>query len=75
MEALETHLEQHGDSMGPCDAGAAASSTPDARPAEDTPAEPPAQAAASESACACPRPGIWRVTNLDGYMDFNIDEQ
>ena len=26
----------------------------------------------SESACACPRAGVWRVTNLDGWMECNV---
>ena len=24
------------------------------------------------SECACPKPGVWRVTNLDGYMECNV---
>ena len=26
----------------------------------------------TEAACACPKPGVWRVTNLDGYMECNV---
>ena len=55
--ALAAHLE-HGDRLGPCEA---------ADPAE---VREPAPAAAS--ACVCPRPGVWRVTNLDGWMECNV---
>jgi hypothetical protein len=52
--ALETHLD-HGDSIGACD--------PEQTVELREPAPQPA------SACACPTPGVWRVTNLDGYME------
>jgi len=26
----------------------------------------------SQSACACPKAGVWTVTNLDGYMECNV---
>ena len=26
----------------------------------------------TESACACPKPGVWEVTNLDGHMECNV---
>ena len=43
----------HGDSIGPCES------------------EPVAEVreSAASSACTCPRSGVWRVTNLDGYME------
>jgi hypothetical protein len=46
----------HGDSVGACD---------------------PAQTGkeretGGQSACACPRAGVWRVKNLDGWMECNV---
>lgn len=52
--ALAAHLE-HGDRLGPC--GTAPSA--DVR---DYPAPAP-------SACTCPKAGVWRVTNLEGWME------
>ncbi len=46
----------HGDHVGPCESA------------------PPVEArdSGSESACVCPRPGVWRVKNLDGWMECNV---
>ena len=55
--ALSAHLE-HGDRVGACDA-------------EQT-VELRESGYQSESACACPRHGVWRVTNLDGWMECNV---
>ena len=55
--ALSAHLE-HGDRVGACD------STQTVEVHES--------GSQSESACACPRAGVWRVTNLDGYMECNV---
>jgi hypothetical protein len=33
------------------------------------PAQPPG---VRPSACICPRPGVWRVTNLEGWMECNV---
>ena len=46
----------HGDYVGVCD------STQTAKVGE--PLHPPA--------CICPRAGVWRVTNLEGYMECNV---
>ena len=32
----------------------------------------PTTGRASASACACPRAGVWRVKNLDGWMECNV---
>lgn len=55
--AVSTHLD-HGDSVGACES--------------DQTAESRTSGLRSESACACPRPGVWRVTNLDGWMECNV---
>ena len=52
--ALSTHLD-HGDSLGACESAQPIAARATGRP--------------SASACTCPRPGVWRVTNLDGYME------
>ena len=51
--ALETHLE-HGDRVGPCDAAQAGQARGSESPVS--------------SACICPRAGVWRVTNFEGWM-------
>jgi len=55
--ALDTHLD-HGDHLGACD--------PAVTIGDDDPVRPP------QSACACPRAGVWRVTNLEGWMECNV---
>ena len=55
--AVSAHLD-HGDRVGACDS----EQTVELRESGDQ----------SESACACPRPGVWRVTNLDGWMECNV---
>ena len=46
----------HGDSLGPCETPPVAQQRPSGKP----------------SACACPRADVWRVTNLDGWMECNV---
>jgi len=46
----------HGDHLGACES----EQTAEVRESGD------------ESACACPRAGVWRVTNLDGWMECNV---
>ena len=55
--ALGAHLD-HGDHVGACDT----------EPAVEVrePGDP------TRSACICPKPGVWRVTNHEGYMECNI---
>ena len=55
--ALQAHLD-HGDHVGACES--------DPPPADVRESGPRA-----DSACICPRPGVWRVTNLDGWMECN----
>jgi len=55
--ALDVHLD-HGDHLGACD--------PAVTVEVDDPVRP------SQSACACPRAGVWRVTNLEGWMECNV---
>jgi len=55
--ALSTHLD-HGDVVGACD------STPTAAVGE--------AGYRSQSACTCPKAGVWRVKNLDGWMECNV---
>jgi hypothetical protein len=55
--ALSAHLD-HGDLVGACDT----EQTVEVRESEYQ----------SESACTCPRPGVWRVTNLEGWMECNV---
>ena len=55
--ALETHLA-HGDRKGACDS----EPTITMSITKDRPA----------AACACPRAGVWRVKNLDGWMECNV---
>ena len=52
--AVATHLD-HGDHLGACDSAV----TEAVRDSGDT----------SLSACTCPRAGVWRVTNLEGWME------
>jgi len=59
--AVGAHLD-HGDRLGACDS--AQTHTVDVETSEhQTP---------SASACACPRAGVWRVTNHDGYMECDM---
>jgi hypothetical protein len=55
--ALGAHLD-HGDLVGACD------SAPTVEVRESGSQAP--------SACACSRPGVWRVKNLDGWMECNV---
>jgi len=55
--ALPAHLD-HGDRVGACDPGQAV--------------EVGESGAQPQSACACPRQGVWRVKNLDGWMECNM---
>lgn len=55
--AVEAHLE-HGDYLGACD--------PEVIIEIDDPGRP------TPSACTCPRAGVWRVTNLEGWMECNV---
>lgn len=54
--AVEAHLD-HGDQVGECESGTTVADGETG----DQPDVP----------CACPRPGVWRVTNLDGWMECN----
>ena len=54
--AVDAHMA-HGDNMGPCVVETTVEES-------ETPEE---QAAA----CSCPKHGVWRVTNLDGWMECN----
>jgi hypothetical protein len=54
--AVEVHLD-HGDHVGECESDATVGGS-------QTGDQP-------DVACACPRPGVWRVTNLDGWMECN----
>lgn len=62
--ALAVHLD-HGDNIGACD-----SEMNIALRAKAAPAPAPVLAPAS-AACACPKAGVWRATNLDGWMECN----
>jgi len=53
-DALGAHLE-HGDRVGSCDSTGMV--------------EVRDSGYQSQSACACPRAGVWRVTNLEGWME------
>jgi len=55
--ALSAHLE-HGDHLGACDS----TQTVDVRESGDQ----------TRSACTCPRAGVWRVTNLEGWMECSM---
>lgn len=55
--ALQAHLD-HGDRLGACE------SAPPVEVRESGPAP--------QQACACPRAGVWRVKNLDGWMECNM---
>jgi hypothetical protein len=52
--ALGAHLD-HGDHVGACDS----TQTVEQRPSGDP----------SQTACICPRAGVWRVTNHEGWME------
>ena len=58
-----THLD-HGDNIGACDPDMLITLRKEAAPAPDPVAAP--------AACACPKAGVWRVTNLDGWMECNV---
>jgi len=47
---------EHGDRIGACES---------AQTVEERESE-------SQSACTCPRAGVWRVTNLEGWMECNV---
>jgi hypothetical protein len=55
--AVSAHLD-HGDHLGPCD--------------PPQPDEVGESGRPSPSACTCPRAGVWRVTNLEGWMECNV---
>ena len=57
QSALEAHLA-HGDRQGACDS----EPTITMRTSREQ----------SAAACACPRAGVWRVKNLDGWMECNV---
>ncbi len=57
--ALSAHLD-HGDRVGACDSAQAQT------------VEVRESGSQSQSACVCPRPGVWRVKNLDGWMECNV---
>ncbi len=54
--AVEAHME-HGDRLGACD--------------PETAGGRPGSGGEAGAACACPKHGVWRVTNLDGWMECN----
>lgn len=64
-DAVDTHLE-HGDRLGACDP----TPTGPAQAAEE--ARDSGYESGRASACACPRAGVWRVKNLDGWMECNV---
>jgi hypothetical protein len=55
--ALDAHLE-HGDKIGACDSTAAVAGRESGY--------------ASQSACKCPKQGVWRVTNKEGWMECSV---
>jgi len=55
--ALGAHLE-HGDQAGACDSGQMVGVRESGYQ--------------SQSACTCPRAGVWRVKNLEGWMECNV---
>ncbi|MDX1380103.1 MAG: hypothetical protein R3233_03235, partial [Xanthomonadales bacterium] len=72
--AVETHLE-HGDHLGPCEPAPTADVREPGSPSPSASSTPTPTATPAPSACTCPRPGVWRVTNLEGWMEcqpFNI---
>jgi len=52
--AVAAHLE-HGDHIGPCEPTKTVEAGDSGIP--------------SQTACACPKAGVWRVTNLEGWME------
>jgi len=56
------HLD-HGDNIGACD--------PEMIVALRATAAPAPALAGVPAACACPKAGVWRATNLDGWMECN----
>ncbi len=56
-DALSAHLD-HGDHVGACDSTEAVVGHESGHP--------------TQSACKCPRAGVWRVTNLEGWMECNV---
>jgi hypothetical protein len=64
-DALAAHLE-HGDHLGPCESAPVVEGR-DSAPAVDV--RESGYASPSPSACTCPRAGVWRVTNLEGWME------
>jgi|GEM_PF-2332785 len=80
--AVSAHLD-HGDRLGACDSEqtvkvreSGSQSEPESEPTSEQTAEVREagipSSSKTEPACACPRPGRWRVTNLDGYMECNV---
>jgi len=57
--AVSAHLD-HGDHLGACKSVQTVQE-PEPRPEPE-----------SQSACTCPRAGVWRVTNLEGWMECNV---
>ena len=55
--ALDAHLE-HGDKVGACDSVAAVAER--------------GAGSASQSECKCPKAGVWRVTNKEGWMECSV---
>ena len=55
--AVDTHLE-HGDHLGACDPSKERDVGKSGTP--------------RQSACICPRAGVWRVTNHEGWMECNV---
>jgi len=60
--AVATRLE-HGDHLGACEPAQVADAP------EPAPENTPEPGRSSPSACTCPRAGVWRVTNHEGWME------
>ena len=79
--ALDAHLE-HDDQLGECEPSSSGElvPVPDPEPTSDleSAADPDPTVNLHEpkdrpvSSCACPKPGVWRVTNQDGWMECNV---